>query len=361
MNNQASEHSKVTIKGLLQGLFSLLVFVLIFVCVSEVCREKTGDDAILKPTQVSKQRIDVIFAGSSHMNNAVQPMKLWNDYGITGYNHAQSGQIIPVSYYSCKEVIELYQPKVLVLDMYMLYHSRNYGNITWMHQSLDLLRPVNRIQATLELVPQENWEEFLIPFSLYHSRWNALTSRDFGRQSSIRELTISRGCATNFNTATDILGMSLEYTPADVKKRPADVPVAYLERIVEMCKNTNTQLLLVTLPYFISSEYEEPTHDMSNDQAYFNWVADFAKEHGVDYINYFHLMDEIGFVWAEHLYNYSHMNYWGGDIITEHIGKYIHTNYELEDRRQDVFYKNWNDDYKTYMNSIEDDISQTLQ
>lgn len=78
---------------------------------------------------------------------------------------------------------------------------------------------------------------------------------------------------------------------------------------------------------------------MSKDQAYFNWVSDFAAEYGANYINYFHIVDEIGFDWYEHLYNYSHMNYWGGCVITEHLGEYLHTHYDLEDYEMIRFMK----------------------
>ena len=114
---------KFTLKGVLQTLVGILVFAIIFCVVSEICRDKSGDRYILTPEQTSEQQIEVIFAGSSHMNNAAYPLMLWEKYGITSYNHAQSGQILPVSYYACKDAIELYHPKVLVLDIYCLLYT----------------------------------------------------------------------------------------------------------------------------------------------------------------------------------------------------------------------------------------------
>ena len=81
---------------------------------------------------------------------------------------------------------------------------------------------------------------------------------------------------------------------------------------------------------------------MSNDQAYFNWVQDFADEHHINYINYFHLIDELGFVWSQHMKDYSHMNWWGGQIITTHLGKYLTEHYDLEDHRDKKGYGVWN-------------------
>lgn len=114
--------------------------------------------------------------------------------------------------------------------------------------------------------------------------------------------------------------------------------------------------MLVALPYFTSQEVEKPTHDLSNDQAYFNWIEDYAAEKGVPYINYFHLVDEIGFVWTECLYNYSHMNYWGGTIITEHLGSYLAENFSLPDRREGSAFAQWNADLEKYNKRVEENL-----
>ena len=40
-------------------------------------------------------KVDVIFLGSSHMLNAVSPAQLYEETGITSYNFAKPGGIIP--------------------------------------------------------------------------------------------------------------------------------------------------------------------------------------------------------------------------------------------------------------------------
>lgn len=338
---------KLSMKGCIQTLFILVFMSTVMFGMANVLRSKSGDDNIMTPYTLEDHTWDVIFAGSSHMNNAVSPMEMWEKYGFASYNNAQSGQIIPVSYYACKEVIERYSPKVLVLDLYMLYHAKEYGNLTWMHQSMDTMKAVNRIAATIDLVPWENKKEFLFPITLYHTRWKELRKKDFHSTPSV-----SKGWALNLNKAEDLAEMSYEEVPESVKIRPGDVPVAYLDKIVQLCKQFNTELLLITLPYCTSPDVEKPTHDMSNDQAYFNWAADYAMENDIQYINYFHLVDELGFEWSECMYNYSHMNYWGAQIITEHLGRYLSQQYELPDRRTDPSFSYWNDDLKQYRQNV---------
>ena len=278
--------NKITRKGILQTTVIFLILVLILSALNPILMGKGGTNHILAGQAEPDSTYDVIFSGSSHMNNAAYPMELWQEYGFTAFNNAQSGEIIPVSYYTSKYALETYDPKVLVLDVYMLYHGKEYGNLTWAHQSLDHLPAQYRIPAILDLIPKESKKEFLFPMNLYHSRWNELSKSDFAPADNYL-----RGCAQNFNIADDITGMTFEHTPADVKVRPAEIPVTYLQKIVDLCRETETELVLVALPYFISGEYDNGTHKMENDQAYFNWVADFAAENGVDYINFFHLFE----------------------------------------------------------------------
>lgn len=339
-------------KGFFQTLAMAMILFLVLYGLNGLFLGRAGTQYILSGQKDTETSYDVIFAGSSHMNNAVYPMILWEEYGFTSFNNAQSGEILPVSYYTCKEAIEKYHPKVLVLDVYMIYHSRRDGNISWMHQSVDRLSATNRIPAILNLVPLKNWEEFLFPLTLYHSRWKELSEADF-----VGENSVSKGCAQNFTVAEDIIGLTFESTPENVKVQPPEIPVEYLNKIVDLCKQTDTELLLVALPYFISDKLEA-THDLSNDIAYFNWVSDFSKEKQIPYINYFYLVDEIGFDWWECLYNYSHMNYWGGSIITQHIGEYLNTHYNLPDRRKDPDYQHWNIDLKIYQKQVDKKLSQ---
>lgn len=326
-----------------QAVTIILVLVLVLAALNPILMGRNGTNYVLAGQVDPDETYDVIFAGSSHMNNAVYPMELWEDHGFTAFNNAQSGEVIPISYYTCKYALETYDPKVLVLDVYMLYHGKEYGNLTWAHQSLDHLPAQYRIPAILDLIPNDSKKEFLFPMNLYHSRWKELKKSDFAPSDNYQ-----RGCAQNFVLAEDIIGMTFEHTPADVKVQPAEIPVTYLQKIVDLCRETETELVLVALPYFISSEYDDGTHKMENDQAYFNWVADFAAENGVDYINFFHLFEEIGFDWFQCLYNYSHMNYHGGKIITEYLGKYLTENYPLPDRRDDPAYTHWNEDLEKY-------------
>lgn len=328
VREDSKARGKPTLRGVLQTLTVLAVLLALVFAAGGLLREKSGDKYQMYVYPLEDKQWDVIFAGSSHMNHAVLPMELWSDHGISAYNNAQSGQILPVSYYSVKEVIERYRPKLIVLDLYELYYPEKTGNVSWMHQSLDSMSAKNRIPAILELLGVSS-KEYLLPLIKYHSRWSSLTSRDFDPGP----IPYTLGCALNFGKAADLDGKRCEEVPADEKLPPPEIPRKYLEKIVSLCRSTDTGLLLVALPYFASEDYTGGTHDLTDDQKYMNWAADFAAEQGVPYLNYFHLTEKLGFSWTEHLYDYSHMNYFGAKLITGHLGRYLAEHYEMTDHR----------------------------
>jgi len=340
----AQENTRPTIKGILQSFIVIVICLLLYVGMNEVLRAKAGDNNIMIDPSLRSTPWDVVFVGSSHANNAIYPMQIWEEHGFLTYNNAQSGQILPFTYYACRSLIKRYQPKVIVLDLYMLYHKRATGNDKWAHQTIDTLNIVDRIAASLHVVQEDQQKEFLLPMTLYHTRWKELTPKDFAGRTT----PLLKGSQFSMNRAEELHGIPYQITPADVVAEPAEIPVYYLNKIIDLCKETNTELVLMVLPYLTSPETPGNTHDMSKDEAYFNWAGQLAAEKGLHFINYFHLREELGINWVDHFKDYSHMNYWGGEIITRHLGQYLSDHFDFIDRRSDPAYEQWNKDLIEY-------------
>lgn len=334
----------------LRAILFLLLVSLVLSALTNLLREKSGDRYLLLSKEFADEtEWDVIFAGCSRTNTSMYPMQLWEEYGFTSYNNAQSGETVPLSYWTCKSIIRRCHPKVLVLDVALCYLNRTYGNTSWMHQSLDPLSPNDRIPAALDVAPDEELMDFVFPLSIYHTRWKELTSADFSESDVLR-----RGCSQVFQIAEDIAGMETGELPEEETLPPADVVVEYLDKIIKLCEETGTQLVIFFPPAFTFPEVAEvkPTHDMTLEPLYANWLEAYTAEKGVGYVNFYKLIDELGFDYFRHMYNYSHMNYLGGEIITNYMGQYLTENYDLPDRRQDPAYENWNEDLELYRSLI---------
>ena len=64
-----------------------------------------------------KNKIDVLFLGSSHVHCNVNTQLLWDEYGMAAYLMTGAEQPLWNSYYNLKEALKTQKPKLVVLDM----------------------------------------------------------------------------------------------------------------------------------------------------------------------------------------------------------------------------------------------------
>ena len=140
---------------------------------------------------------DVLFFGTSHVHNGILPMELWDDYGIASYNCGGNGNVIPTIYWTMKNTLDYAEPKLVVIDGYLLNLDIKTNRFSDVHGSMDAF-PLNRtkLAAIWDLLHDEKMEEqirqgtcadaaerkslnLLWDFSVYHSRWSELEKNDF--------------------------------------------------------------------------------------------------------------------------------------------------------------------------------------
>ena len=125
-----------------------------------------------------KQDIDVFFMGTSHVLDGVTPMELWRDYGISAYNMATSSETLGMTEQILKLCIQTHKPKVAVIDVYYIDKPDDLEwTYSYRHLFFDAvpLSPA-KFDAVRAILPKGEWLEFMMPFSLYHSRWEELLS-----------------------------------------------------------------------------------------------------------------------------------------------------------------------------------------
>ena len=126
-----------------------------------------------------KNKIDVLFLGSSHVHCNVNTQLLWDEYGMAAYLMTGAEQPLWNSYYNLKEALKTQKPKLVVLDMFC--PSRFYDDFQpgWADENLDGMRiSLNKLEAVYTSV-QEEQSHFFLGFTEYHSRYDQLTTEDF--------------------------------------------------------------------------------------------------------------------------------------------------------------------------------------
>lgn len=294
---------------------------------------------------------DVLFFGSSHMEEAVFPMELWNDYGITSYNLASSACKIPNSYWVMVNALDYTKPKVVVIDCFAMDEPRktsySYGLV---HRTLDAF-PMsrNKIRAIFDLLDDPEMEKAIAEdnslldsseertpigliwnYSVYHSRWNELNEEDFVPKSTEEYGAYSSCSVYEAPDYSNNSGKMIEGTP---------VGMDYLTRMINTCRERDIQVILTFIPYFYTEE------DYWNAV---NTAPVFAKKMGVDFVD----MSDGSLCGIDPYTDYAdkggHLNPSGAWKITDYFGKYLRENYNIQDHRNEAGYSDWNEEYSRY-------------
>lgn len=342
--------TKYTLICIAKVLVFLVLFLSLYVFTRDLLRDKTHSEALHQIMQKPDHSYDVVLAGPSHMQHALHPAQLFGEYGIAACNTATSAQSIPTSYYVIKEMVERHEPELVVLDLFCLFYPEVYWSPARFHQAIDnfpLSR--NKLEAIYDLA-YEDRAEYLCNFLLYHVRWKNLTKYDF---------TVY----WEFNETYQLLDGNTPYpdpfVPVDSSETAQipEIPLSYLKKIVDLCKETDTKLLLTVIPYRADVDNNDTSAILQ--QQMFNMVEQLAQEWDVDYFNGLHHLEEIGFDFTTDMAEYSHVNVTGSSRLSTFYGQYLREHYSLPNRYDDLDYAHWHEDYSSYLAEVSQMLAES--
>ena len=281
-------------------------------------------------------KIDVFFIGPSHIFFGINPMVIWNDTGISGYNLTTHQQPLWASKLLLQHAMSHQQPKLIVMDVIMatnfsrpLLGTDQGTNMT--HLALDPV-PLSyqKIKGVLETDSIIEKGEILLPQILSHSRLQQglLTWDDF------HFFTGDRSHPTKGYNYTD--GVTVFDRPESVPD-PDDVhelPDGLEEILVDFisfCQENDLPLLLIKTPVVGTEEFYQQV----------NYIGKIAEEHDVPFIDFNHLYDEIGIDFSGDFADSGHLNVNGANKVSAYLADYMASHYGLTDHRGDEDYGSW--------------------
>jgi hypothetical protein len=292
---------------------------------------------------------DVVFIGDCEVYENFSPITLWEKYGINSYIRGSAQQLIWQSYYLLEETLKYEKPKVVVFNVLSMKYDQpqkeayNRMTLDGMKMSSSKLKSIKA-----SMLEEESLIEYLFPVLRYHSRWSELTKEDF-----------------QYLFQKDKLFHSGYYMRADVKpvtsipkgkKLPdyqfGDNSYYYLDRMVELCKENNIQLVLIKAPSLYPYWYDEWEVQMEK----------YAENNDLKYINFLELIDEVGLDFDKDTYDAGlHLNVSGAEKLSDYFGKMLTETYQLKDGRNDENLKEiWQDKTKFYY-TMKEEQSEELK
>lgn len=333
------------LKRLVAVLLTIMLIMVGLFSVQNITRLKSAStrDMSYKTYFDYADEYDVLYLGTSHVMYGINPLEIWNDYGITSYNWGSPTCTIPSIYWKLMNVLDYSVPKLVVVDCYRATWTCKSYNAYRLHEAFDafplsytkwkamndLMKDQPRMQDQ-NIYSDRDMLNLLFPLSAYHSRWDEIEASDFAYQ-----FVDTKGCEFEVK-----VGEPSEISNTTEKEEITDEMqgVIYLRKIIEECQNRNIPILLTYLPY--------PTDEVWKKES--NMIQQIADEYGVEYINFTNT--DVVNCYTDYSKPTSHLNITGQRKVSEFLGNYIIENYDIEDRRDDIIATQWNDWYSAYKN-----------
>lgn len=333
-------------KNILKVVIFLLIGILLFQIISTILLPEwigpEGVSQLLRGFYVEPENsIDVICIGNSNIYRSISPLSIFNDTGIVSYDCSTPGQKLCLSYYVLKECFEYQKPKLVFLDVDEAFdEEKQKPTAENTRKVLDNMKMgKNKIDALNDPIFEfSNYDKltYLFPIMRYHSRWNQLTGYDF------RRLVADYTCPFKGYLITRVKVAGVDKSKYMARDNSIDYigekATYYIEKIMELCKQNNAELVLMEVPTTATWSYDKS-----------KGLEQFANEHGLKFLD-MNLHDEIGIDWDNDSEDGgTHLNVYGAEKVSKFLGEYLKANFELTDHRQDELYASWYEHYKLFL------------
>lgn len=302
--------------------------------------------------RMKEDSIDVLFLGTSVVNNAFIPQELYDKYGIRSYNFASPEQSIPLSYCYLEEVMKYQSPKLVVLDAYYL-NKINDNDLNAPQQCLRrAIDPMkwskHKIKAIFELCQLDEVERplaYFLPVYCFHDRWKEIGCVDFDDAGKMKDPLYGWACDTS--TYGTMESYEEYYYSGSSETVEFDaVMMEYLEKIRLLCEASGAELMLTTLPGTMISD------------GIHNALTEYASNNGMGYIDLAEhkVLEQIGAEYPiENVYH--HENVGGAIKMTTYVGRLIQDIYGLEpvsDEQWEIYEDYYRGRVQEYYNAVEE-------
>ncbi len=320
--------------------FAVLAVFLLYLLNSILCvKSVSGINQARGLYAQPREKVDVLFLGSSHVHCNVDTRVLWEEQGIAAYLCTTAEQPIWNSYHYLAEVLKTQRPELIVVDLFG--PARFYDDIqpNWLAENLEGMRfsrnKYEMIQASTD-TEQLSW---LLGYGRYHDRYAQVTEADFANFFwNRKEQARWKGFVevqTHANLTEPDMSQVTQRAPMTEKSQK------YFDQIVELAEKENIPLMFLNAPYLLEE----------TDKYVYNEIAAQVQGLGLNFLdcNQTEIYREMGLDFALDYADHAHLNTQGAVKYSSYLGKWIKENYEVSDRRGQAGYESWEEQTVAYM------------
>lgn len=318
-------------------VFAAVVFLVMTLAalgmVQEILKAKFVQDstAIVDGFYEEKRNdIEVLFLGSSNCFCTIDPLVLYEEYGIAAYVFASSSQSMDISMLYLKEALKRQKPKVVALEVNYIpgQNTASLGEDSILWGLTDMPLTMDKLRCLYQLLGKvdEEYLSYVFPVLRYHERWKEISRQDYVYVTQDK---------TNWNKGYmrtgQILGEPVDLSAYEQEGSAwlDERAVACMKEMAAICEKEGITLLL----------FKSPKADWYR---YFSAeIEALAKEQGLEFVDYNAMVQELGLDVALDFRDSYHLNEQGAKKVSSHMGAYLKEHFELTDRRADAGENSW--------------------
>lgn len=290
-----------------------------------------------------KDSIDMVYIGGSAAFVYWQPLKAWNDCGLSSYLMATNTlQAEMIQYYI--EEVQIYQnPQLYVIDVRPFQYWGPDADEAGIRNGSDSMGEFSFIRWKMlnAYIGNRNFPEnshrlsFYFDIAKYHTNQDALPSPKNWKAIYSQEPALNKGFEWIDNYA------NLDHPVGFETDNCVELPygaIQTLEKLLTYCKSKQLQVLFVVCPYCITKDHQER----------YNFLQKVIEENGFQFLNTNLYLEEMGLDFSTDFYHIAHVNCFGAEKYTAFLEKYIEANYTLPDHRGEAAYDSWDLDFERF-------------
>ena len=338
-----------------------LALIVIWVTTENILQTPKSSDWNTKTAEKIKEKsnyYDVIIVGTSMAVTNISAEELYLKYGIAAVSIGKPQQMAYLSYYELEDTLNYQTPKAVIFDVQSMFYTEDTQK-EWIsqneeyhaHYTIDDIKNVKTkyeaVKQLKELSEKSTYWDYFSKMYHNHSNWEDINEQNFKSQQGNDIILGNRsliGCYENITENKYISGEA----NTDPKVEIPEINRKYLEKMNELCKEKNIDLLLVRSCGSLNWSWEQ-----------YNAIVELATEMNIDYIDLALSEEQIGFDWNTDSYDGNHHNVIGTQKWTDFIGEYLSKQYEFADKRTDKKYQEFEtlkEQYENRLNAMTSEI-----
>lgn len=281
-----------------------------------------GNGSGLKAVHNYPNSFNAIIVGPSTGVFNIQGQELYEKYGISTVSVSTGAQPTFLSYYILLEALEYQNPEVVIFDAANLVYNENeiYGFVKAknpVHYVLDEFNSVlikyEALQEASQYYENIDYWSYFSKFYAHHTSWKNLTKKHFTTTNK----SGANGNRVAFGIMEDVEDVYLNGEKEEDIVLP-EHNLKYFDKIVELCKEKNVELILTT-------SYADLTKGEERE------LIKLSEEYNLDYLNINEHREDIGFDINISINDSSHLNLYAAIQWTDYLGQYLVDNYEFSE------------------------------